>query len=305
MPASEPLRSYGQDFSSLSRLSPRAGHNEAETTRIALETPLALFGLGVAATFAYAGHGFTGRWPVVGFALDTAHVTAASIWLGGLVLLAVAVRRHTDARDSARALGRFSRIALPAIAVVVLSGVLQGWRQIGTWSAFWHTSYGRLLLIKVLVVVAIVIVASAGRTPCAIGDSPMVRTTTAPRLRAPAALSARSPTGRCRPTGACCGRRPRGSYERHRCARHAARSGRPARTRPAQRDAGGGRSRRRRPGRHIGSGRDPAIPRGRGRSQDATGTDGAPRRQREDRSATRSRCNPRWSVRTGSLSIRI
>ena len=134
-----------------------------QTTRIALETPLALFGLGVAATFAYAGHGFTGRWPVVDFALDTAHVTAASIWLGGLVLLAMAVRRHTDARDSARALGRFSRIALPAIAVVVLSGVLQGWRQIGTWSAFWHTSFGRLLLIKVLVVVAIVIVASAGR----------------------------------------------------------------------------------------------------------------------------------------------
>lgn len=131
--------------------------------RITTELPLALLGLGVAASFAYAGHGFTGRWPVVGFALDTAHVSAASVWLGGLVLLAMAVRRPADPRESARALGRFSRLALPAIAVVVLSGVLQGWRQVDTWSALWHTSYGRLLLIKVLVVVAIVIVASAGR----------------------------------------------------------------------------------------------------------------------------------------------
>jgi copper transport protein len=132
-------------------------------TRIVTELPLALLGLGVAATFAYAGHGFTGRWPVAGFALDTAHITAAAVWLGGLVLLAMAIRRPADPRDSARALGRFSRIALPAIAVVVLSGVVQGWREIDTWSALWHTSYGRLLLVKVLVVVAIVIVASAGR----------------------------------------------------------------------------------------------------------------------------------------------
>jgi copper transport protein len=131
--------------------------------RFATETPLALLGIGVAATFAYAGHGFTGRWPVVGFVLDTSHVVAASLWLGGLVLLAMALRRQFDGRESARALGRFSRLALPAIGVVVLSGVLQGWRQIGTWSALWHTSYGRLLVIKVLVVVAIVIVASTGR----------------------------------------------------------------------------------------------------------------------------------------------
>jgi copper transport protein len=132
-------------------------------TRVAVEVPLALLGVGVAATFAYAGHGYTGRWPVVGFALDTTHIVAASLWLGGLVLLALALRRQIDPRDSAQALGRFSRIALPAIGVVVVAGALQGWRQVGTWSALSHTSYGRLLIVKVLVVVAIVIIASASR----------------------------------------------------------------------------------------------------------------------------------------------
>jgi copper transport protein len=133
------------------------------STRIAVEAPLALVGVGVAATFAYAGHGYTGRWPVVGFVLDTTHVAAASLWLGGLVLFATALRRQLDPRDSVRALGRFSQIALPAIGVAIIAGAVQGWRQVGTWSALWHTSYGRLLVLKVLVVVALVVIASATR----------------------------------------------------------------------------------------------------------------------------------------------
>jgi copper transport protein len=141
-------------------LAPVAGRRGA---RVAAETPLALLGLGVGATFAYAGHGFTGRWLVFGFVLDVTHLTAASVWLGGVVLLGWGLRTQMRAAEGATALNQFSRIALPAIGVVVLSGVLQGWRQIGTWSALWHTSYARLLIIKVLVVLAIVVIASAGR----------------------------------------------------------------------------------------------------------------------------------------------
>jgi copper transport protein len=52
---------------------------------------------------------------------------------------------------------------LPAIAVLVLSGSVQAWRQIGSWWALLHTTYGRLVVTKAFLVVAIVIVASAGR----------------------------------------------------------------------------------------------------------------------------------------------
>jgi copper transport protein len=131
--------------------------------RIAVEVPLGLLGLMVTATFAYAGHGFTGRWPTFGLLMDVTHLSAASLWLGGLVLLAWVLRKRTDAAAAATALTRFSRLALPAVAVIVISGSLQGWRQVGTWSGLWHTSYGRLLIIKVLVVLAIVVIASAGR----------------------------------------------------------------------------------------------------------------------------------------------
>jgi copper transport protein len=139
----------------------------------------ALVGLGVLETFAYAGHGYTGRWPQLGLFTDLTHLGGAALWLGGLVVLALVLRRRptssAEANSTASAAGRFSRIALPAIGLVVLSGVVQGWRQVGSWSALLHTTYGRLLIVKVLVVVAIIVVASAAREA--------VRDRAAPALR--------------------------------------------------------------------------------------------------------------------------
>ena len=79
------------------------------------------------------------------------------------MVLAFALRMSTDLRDDVRAAGRFSVVALPAIVVLVLSGTTQAWRQIGTWWALVHSTYGHVLVAKVLLVAAIVVVASASR----------------------------------------------------------------------------------------------------------------------------------------------
>jgi copper transport protein len=139
--------------------SPRA----SSFIRHSSEALVALLAVGVWATFAYAGHGNTGQLVGLGFVTDLAHLGAASVWLGGLVALAFALRDRGQREANGRAAASFSKVALPAIGVLVLSGVVQGWRQINTWWALWHTSYGRLLVIKVIVVVAIIIVASASR----------------------------------------------------------------------------------------------------------------------------------------------
>ncbi len=121
----------------------------------------------------------------LGFSTDMAHLTAASIWLGGVAVLALGLRGQSRSEDAARAAVRFSMIALPAIAIVVLSGIAQGWRQLGSWDALWHTTYGRLLIVKAGVVVGIVIIASAARD--------VVRDRLAPNVRGkirPLALSA-------------------------------------------------------------------------------------------------------------------
>jgi copper transport protein len=129
----------------------------------AIASAVALAGLGLCATFAYAGHGSTGRWPVLGFVLDVAHLGAAAFWLGGVAVLVTALGDRARWAVTTDGPARFSRLALPAVAVIVLSGLGQGWRQIGSWSALWHTSYARLLVLKVLVVLAVVVVASAAR----------------------------------------------------------------------------------------------------------------------------------------------
>jgi hypothetical protein len=92
-----------------------------------------------------------------------AHLVGVAAWLGGIVLLAVTLRRPGDVQEALRATERFARIALPAIGLVVLSGAVQAWRQLERGSALWDTDYGRLLIAKILVVVSIVIVASATR----------------------------------------------------------------------------------------------------------------------------------------------
>src|SRR5262249_23031562 len=129
----------------------------------AVNAAIALGGLTLFATFAYSGHGDTGRWPTLGFLTDVAHLGAAAVWLGGLVVLLVVIRSRRADREVGDGAAAFSKLALPAIAVLILSGVVQGFRQISSWEGLWHTSYARLLLAKVLVVLAIMVIASGAR----------------------------------------------------------------------------------------------------------------------------------------------
>jgi copper transport protein len=144
---------------------PRRGRQTSKPAGIPVLA--ALLTLGVAETFAYAGHGDTGRLSQLGFVADIAHVGGAALWLGGLAVLALVLRRRAmssaEIDSTASGADRFSRIALPAVGVIVVSGVVQGWRQVGTLSALWNTTYGHLLVVKVLGVLAILIVASAAR----------------------------------------------------------------------------------------------------------------------------------------------
>lgn len=130
-----------------------------------------LLGLMLLATVAYAGHAASGRWVPVALAADLVHLAGVSAWLGGLALLALCVLRPTRATDTGsqgiaaidRVVGRFSSVAFVAVVAIVASGVVQAWRQLGPVSALWDTTYGRLLVVKVLLVVAMLGGAAASR----------------------------------------------------------------------------------------------------------------------------------------------
>ena len=70
---------------------------------------------------------------------------------------ALAAARRSSARD---AVERFSRVALGCIVALVATGAFQTWRQVGSLDALRSTDYGRILVVK-LVLVALVIVFAA------------------------------------------------------------------------------------------------------------------------------------------------
>ena len=108
-----------------------------------------VLGLAVLATPGLSGHASSDEVPALALLVDTLHVAAASLWLAGLILLAVAVlpkRRSDDAVVTA--VPRFSRLAFGAVAALVATGAIQVWRQVGSWDALTGTDYGRVLSLK-------------------------------------------------------------------------------------------------------------------------------------------------------------
>ena len=95
---------------------------------------------------------------------DALHLTAGAAWLGGLVGLALALPALSGRpRDAALLITRFSTVASGLLAVLALSGVLLGWRIVGSWSRLVEETYGRLLLVKVALVLVVVAVAAYNR----------------------------------------------------------------------------------------------------------------------------------------------
>ena len=115
-------------------------------------------GLGLFALVAAGGHGTTGRWAGIGFLATVAHLGGMAVWLGGLTLLLVGVLREPDPGGALERTRRFSPIAFGAVAVIIASGVVQAYRQVGSLDALRETEYGRLLLVKTAVVVVLVAV---------------------------------------------------------------------------------------------------------------------------------------------------
>ncbi len=112
----------------------------------------------------YAGHAETQSPQGVLIPADVVHVLAAGAWLGGLVLLLVAFWRRADSVSGASdATTRFSRLALPAIALVVTAGSVQAWFYLGSVGAFFDTTYGLALLAKIGLLVGIIALAAGNR----------------------------------------------------------------------------------------------------------------------------------------------
>ncbi|MEU6100078.1 copper resistance CopC/CopD family protein [Streptomyces flaveolus] len=119
---------------------------------------------GLAATWALSEHASVGLQAGLAMPVDVVHLLAVAGWLGGLTALIVALyRAPADTPVPASAVRRFSRIAFGSVVALVVTGVYQSWRQLGSWSAFTDTRYGQLLLVKIALVAVMVGIAYLSR----------------------------------------------------------------------------------------------------------------------------------------------
>jgi putative copper resistance protein D len=92
-------------------------------------------------------------------ALDALHVLTTGVWIGGLLPLAALLRAAggeagADARPYAvLAARRFSGVALVCLTALVASGVFNAVIHVGSVPALLGTTYGRLLIVKLALVV--------------------------------------------------------------------------------------------------------------------------------------------------------
>ena len=107
----------------------------------------------VAATPAVSGHAqVEGSLAVLS---DAVHVEAAAIWAGGLafLLLLLLWARGRRWEVATEAVPGFSGVAVLAIAALIVAGSISGFLEVRSFPALWETTYGRLLLLKVALVV--------------------------------------------------------------------------------------------------------------------------------------------------------
>ena len=136
---------------------------------------VALSGLGAVAlaSFAWTGHGAATEGPgaLPHLVSDVLHLLAAGVWLGALAALAILLRpRRTPAAAAElqairAALAGFSGIGSAVVAVIVLTGLVNGWFLVGPSRVLdmAHSAYGVLLLAKLGLFIGMLGLAAANR----------------------------------------------------------------------------------------------------------------------------------------------
>jgi copper resistance protein D len=120
---------------------------------------------------AWTGHagaapGSAGQFAV---AADALHLLAAGAWIGGLLPLAMLLAAARGAKEPSRtafvtaAVRRFSVLGMASVAALFATGIINTWYQVGSIDGLIETTYGRLVLLKIGLFVAMVAIATINR----------------------------------------------------------------------------------------------------------------------------------------------
>ncbi len=124
-----------------------------------------------ALSFAASGHAAAVQPQGLAVTAVAVHALAVLFWIGSLPPLLAVVRRP----DAAGVLRRFSNVAVPMVALLVLSGGVLVWLQAGSLPALAGSAYGTVLAAKLALVAVLLALAARNRlvlTPALAAGAP-------------------------------------------------------------------------------------------------------------------------------------
>jgi copper transport protein len=114
-------------------------------------------------TFSQSGHPNVQEPRALWVAVDSLHLGAAMLWLGGAFVLVCAGRSVLTTDEGAALARRFSTIAGFAVGIVVATGVAQSLKLADGLDDLTATDWGRLLMTKIVLVVVVIAIAGVSR----------------------------------------------------------------------------------------------------------------------------------------------
>ena len=112
---------------------------------------------------AYVGHSRSQAAPWLGVPVDVLHTAAAATWLGGLAALVFVVIPKVDTERGVAAFDRFGHVAERAVAVLVVTGIIQMLRLHGNPLSMLTNRAGLLLILKISLVALMLWLAARNR----------------------------------------------------------------------------------------------------------------------------------------------
>ncbi len=118
----------------------------------------------MAATISGGGHASSQGFSPIMLGADMLHLLSVGVWIGGLVIVLAVVIPHTDDEDMPRVVGEFSNMALLSVIVIIVTGTFQALVEVGTFGALFGTTYGLLVVAKIVGLLIIVVIAYGSRS---------------------------------------------------------------------------------------------------------------------------------------------
>ncbi len=117
----------------------------------------------LAITPALSGHPSVQGPRGVFFPADVVHVVGASVWVGGIACLLLALPAATRKLKGPRrtrlllaTLARFSPLALACVVAIAITGVVQAYIDVRSFDGLLHSTYGALVIVKVVLLLVLI-----------------------------------------------------------------------------------------------------------------------------------------------------